>query len=376
MPSYERGCCTPSDARSSDSPCSDSCVVETDQVPRAPVPALRFFWLARLVCSTLLLSLLIALVWWVANGQAYGTLLALLHLVNGIGLAGAPLLVGVQAVTFLLAMPLWPVELAAGFVYGFWVGVPVACLAYAVGCVPPFLLSRRLLRASASGPTPAAARCPSIVAGMRTWLDRRNIASRISTALEREPFMCVLCLRISPINASGVLSYLLGLTAVPLRAYTAASALGGAPMATVFVYLGTAIDSLAELATGRAPHDARTGLLLACGGAGCFVGMFVAARLAAQRLREAERLISVGDGTHGSSTHGSCDASSAAPEGGAGESLGDRWSETQVVQLPACTTKGPLAWTCAECGESPSAVLTTAYRENTLINGRGSGDAY
>ena len=376
MPSYERGCCTPSDARSSDSPCSDSCVVETDQVPRAPVPALRFFWLARLVCSTLLLSLLIAVVWWVANGQAYGTLLALLHLVNGIGLAGAPLLVGVQAVTFLLAMPLWPVELAAGFVYGFWVGVPVACLAYAVGCVPPFLLSRRLLRASASGPTPAAARCPSIVAGMRTWLDRRNIASRISTALEREPFMCVLCLRISPINASGVLSYLLGLTAVPLRAYTAASALGGAPMATVFVYLGTAIDSLAELATGRAPHDARTGLLLACGGAGCFVGMFVAARLAAQRLREAERLISVGDGTHGSSTHGSCDASSGAPEGGAGESLGDRWSETQVVQLPACTTKGPLAWTCAECGESPSAVLTTAYRENTLINGRGSGDAY
>ena len=360
MPSYERGCCTPSDARSSDSPCSDLCVVETDQVPRAPVPALRFFWLARLVCSTLLLSLLIALVWWVANGQAYGTLLALLHLVNGIGLAGAPLLVGVQAVTFLLAMPLWPVELAAGFVYGFWVGVPVACLASAVGCVPPFLLSRRLLRASASGPTPAAARCPSIVAGMRTWLDRRNIASRISTALEREPFMCVLCLRISPINASGVLSYLLGLTAVPLRAYTAASALGGAPMATVFVYLGTAIDSLAELATGRAPHDARTGLLLACGGAGCFVGMFVAARLAAQRLREAERLISVGDGTHGSSTHGSCDASSGAPEGGAGESLGDRWSETQVVQLPACTTKGPLAWTCAECGESPTAVLTTA----------------
>ena len=376
MPSYERGCCTPSDARSSDSPCSDSCVVETDQVPRAPVPALRFFWLARLVCSTLLLSLLIALVWWVANGQAYGTLLALLHLVNGIGLAGAPLLVGVQAVTFLLAMPLWPVELAAGFVYGFWVGVPVACLAYAVGCVPPFLLSRRLLRASASGPTPAAARCPSIVAGMRTWLDRRNIASRISTALEREPFMCVLCLRISPINASGVLSYLLGLTAVPLRAYTAASALGGAPMATVFVYLGTAIDSLAELATGRAPHDARTGLLLACGGAGCFVGMFVAARLAAQRLREAERLLSAGDSTHDSSTHGSCDTSSGAPEGGAGESLGDRWSETQVVQLPACTTKGPLAWTCAECGESPSAVLTTAYRENTLINGRGSGDAY
>ena len=68
-----------------------------------------------------------------------------------------------------------------------------------------------------------------------------------SEALEREPFMCVLCLRISPINASGVLSYLLGLTAVPLREYTAASALGGAPMAAVFVYLGTAIDSLAEL---------------------------------------------------------------------------------------------------------------------------------
>ena len=369
MPSYERGCCTPSDACSSDSPCTFR-VAERDQASRQPIPTKRLFWLARLLCSTLLLSLLVTVVWWVASGQAYGTLLAWLHWVDGVGLAGAPLLVGVQAVTFLLAMPLWPVELAAGFIYGFWVGVPVACLAYAVGCVPPFLLSRRLLRASASAPTPAAARCPSIVAGMHTWLDRHNIVSRISTALEREPFMCVLCLRISPINASGVLSYLLGLTAVPLRAYTAASAIGGAPMAAVFVYLGTAIDSLAELATGRAPHDARTGLLLACGGAGCFVGMFVAARLAAQRLREAERLISVGDGTHDGSTHGSCDTSSGAPEGGAGESLGDRSSETQVV-LPACATKGPLAWTRAECGEASSAVLTTVYREDILTTQGG-----
>ena len=219
-------------------------------------------------------------------------------------------------------------------------------------------------------PTPAAARCPSVVAGVRSWLDRRNIVSRISEALEREPFMCVLCLRISPINASGVLSYLLGLTAVPLRAYTAASALGGAPMAAVFVYLGTAIDSLAELATGRAPQDARTGLLLVCGGAGCFVGMLVAARLAAQRLREAERLMN--DGTHDGSTHDSCDASSGTPEGRTDATLGDRSSETHVVP-PACATqgatKGPLAWTRAECGEPPSAVLTilcTARIQDTL----------
>ena len=176
--------------------------------------------------------------------------------------------------------------------------------------------------------------------------------------------MCVLCLRISPFNASGVLSYVLGLTAVPLRAYTAAPALGGAPMAAVFVYLGTAIDSLAELATGRAPQDARTGLLLVCGGAVCFLGMLVAARLAAQRLREAERLMSVGthDGTHDGSTHGSCDASSGTPEGRADETLGDRSSETHVVP-PACATKGatkggPLASTLAECGEPSSAVLT------------------
>ena len=343
--SYERGCYTPSDACSSGAPCT----------LRPPVPTARLFWLARLLCSMLLLSALIAAAWWVMSGQAYATLLAWLLWVDGVGLAGAPLLVGVQAVMFLLAMPLCPVELAAGFIYGFWVGVPVACLAYAVGCVPPFLLSRGLLHA----PTPAAARCPSVVAGVRSWLDRRNVVSRISEALEREPFMCVLCLRISPINASGVLSYLLGLTAVPLRAYTAASALGGAPMAAVFVYLGTAIDSLAELATGRAPQDARTGLLLVCGGAGCFVGMLVAARLAAQRLREAERLMS--DGTHDGSAHDSCDASSATPEGRPDATLGDRSSETHVVP-PACATqgatKGPLAWTRVECGEPPSAVLT------------------
>ena len=99
----------------------------------------------------LLLSALITLAWWVVSGQAYATLLAWLLWVDGVGLAGAPLLVGVQAVIFLLAMPLWPVELAAGFIYGFWVGVPVACLAYAVGCVAPLpALAGAVARASVS----------------------------------------------------------------------------------------------------------------------------------------------------------------------------------------------------------------------------------
>ena len=358
LPSYERGRCASAGVCSSSTACTFR-VAEREHAFRS-AHTKRSFWFgrhgcfARLLCSTLLLSLLTTVAWWVASGQAYGAVLAWLHWVDGVGLAGVPLLVGIQAAIFLLAMPLWPVELAAGFIYGFWVGVPVACLAYAVGCVPPFLLSRLLLRASASAPTLAAARCPSIVAGMRAWLDR--YINRISTALEREPFMCVLCLRISPINASGVLSYLLGLTAVPLRVYTAASAIGGAPMAAVFVYLGTAIDSLAELATGHAPRDVQTELLLVCGGAGCIVGMFVVARLAARRLREAERLIRVGDGTHDGSTHGSCDDSSGAPQVGAGSSLG--------------ATKSLLAWTRADCGE-PSVVPSTLYKEDTLAKQGG-----
>ena len=341
-PSYERGRCARSGSTSSsnDTPCTFR-IAERDHAFR-PVPAKRLL-------SMLLLLLLTTVAWWVASGRGYGALLAWLHFVDGVGLAGVPLLVGVQAATFLLAMPLWPVELASGFIYGFWFGVPVACLAYTIGCVPPFLLSRWMLRASdtdvdtdilghngqtlASAPAPAAARCPSIVAGMRAWLDRRNVAGRISTALEREPFMCVLCLRISPINASGVLSYLLGLTAVPLRDYTTASALGGAPMVAVFVYFGTAIDSLAELATGRAPQNAQTELLLVCGGVGCFVGMCIAALLAARRLREAERRASVGAGTHDNSTRDSCDTTSDSPQGGTRGPLGDRSSKTQQPVL-------------------------------------------
>ena len=66
-------------------------------------------------------------------------------------------------------------------------------------------------------------RVPCLTERFRVLRRRAELLDGVFAAVESEPFKLIVCLRLSPLLPSTLNSYLLGLTAVPLRTYIAAS---------------------------------------------------------------------------------------------------------------------------------------------------------
>src|SRR5206468_12667832 len=73
----------------------------------------------------------------------------------------------------------------------------------------------------------------------------------IDRAIGREGLKIVLLVRLSPIFPFTLLNYALGLTRVAVRDYVVGSLIGMLPGTLMYVYLGSLVTSLTELAAGR-----------------------------------------------------------------------------------------------------------------------------
>lgn len=111
----------------------------------------------------------------------------------------------------------------------------------------------------------------------------------IFSAVEQEPFKLIVCLRLSPMLPSPLNSYLLGLTSVPLRTYVAASIVGAMPNTSAYVYLGTLLDSLADIAAGRVQKSPLSWALLITGLATTVAMLIYVSRVATRRVQQASR---------------------------------------------------------------------------------------
>jgi uncharacterized membrane protein YdjX (TVP38/TMEM64 family) len=135
----------------------------------------------------------------------------------------------------LLALPVWPLTVAAGVAYGAWGGFALALPAGAAGASAAFLAGRTLLRG---------------VVARRVAGDPRLAA--LDEAVGRQgPFLVVL-LRLSPLFPYNVVNYALSATRVGLVAFAGASFLGMAPITFAWAWAGATFGSL-EGATGRPP---------------------------------------------------------------------------------------------------------------------------
>ena len=98
----------------------------------------------------------------------------------------------------------------------------------------------------------------------------------------------IVCLRLLPFMPSPLNSYALGLSDVPVRTYAAASFVGCFPNTAAYVYLGTLLDSLADIAAGR--HVGRSPVTYAMLGVGILAAVALLAyvsRVAARRVATA-----------------------------------------------------------------------------------------
>ncbi len=200
--------------------------------------------------------------------------LALQHSFLELGLLGMLAYAGVIAVFQMTLLPLSPIAIAAGFIFGIQRGFVVVTLGTAAGAAINFLIARHLAR----GP-------------FERRLARNEKFRLIDAAIGREGGKIVALLRFCPIPF-GFANFCYGLTAIPFWPYFIASVLAIIPGNFFFTWLGaTAHEGIqAVMGAGRPRHPAEYVLM----GAGLLAG-FIAltyvtklARAAVARADEAQ----------------------------------------------------------------------------------------
>ena len=173
-------------------------------------------------------------------------------------------------VATILAIPAFPLTLAAGFIFGLVKGVPVVSISSVAGATAAFLLGRTLARNWVSR---AISRQPRFAA-----LDR---------AIQSRGFWVVLLTRLSPAFPFNLLNYLYGVTSVSARSYVLGSWLGMLPATILYVYVGSLAGSLRYAIDGQTTRSPATYVLLGVGLAATVVVTILVTRIASRELDKA-----------------------------------------------------------------------------------------
>lgn len=138
--------------------------------------------------------------------------------------------------------------LGAGFVFGLPVGLVIVSLSSTLGASAAFLVGRYFVR---------------------EWVERKLAAYPRFAALDRavgdRGALIVLLTRLSPVFPFNLLNYGLGITRVKFWHYVGASWLGMLPGTALYVYLGSAGQSLAALFAGELETTLLTQVMFGAG---------------------------------------------------------------------------------------------------------------
>jgi uncharacterized membrane protein YdjX (TVP38/TMEM64 family) len=186
----------------------------------------------RVILSGLLVAAVVALLL-LAPWKAW--LAGLSGWARDAGPEGVAAFVLAYAVGSVLALPVWPLTVAAGVAYGAWGGFALALPAGAAGASLAFLAGRTLFRGAVAR---RVARDPRLAA--------------LDEAVSRQGAFLVLLLRLSPFAPYNVVNYVLSASRVGLVAFAGASLVGMVPITFAWAWAGAAFGGLEGVA-GRPP---------------------------------------------------------------------------------------------------------------------------
>lgn len=168
--------------------------------------------------------------------------------VRSLGVWGPVAFVGGYTVAAVFLLPAFLLTIAAGALWGFWLGLLFAMVGAAAGASVAFLAGRHLVRGLVEG-----------------YVNRQPMLAAIDRAVEVEGARLVFLLRLSPAVPYVLFNYVLGISRLPFRAHAIGLA-GMIPTAAMYVYAGKVAGDLAVLASGSAaPRGASYYVLLAFG---------------------------------------------------------------------------------------------------------------
>jgi uncharacterized membrane protein YdjX (TVP38/TMEM64 family) len=127
----------------------------------------------------------------------------------------------------LAMLPVWPVTILLGSLYGVWMGLLIAMPASVAGALAVFLLGQSVLRG---------------------WARRRMAGSDRLLAITRvvgdERGWIALLLRLSPVVPFNLINYALSVTDLRLGVYFVTTIVGILPATLMYLYLGAATASV------------------------------------------------------------------------------------------------------------------------------------
>ena len=215
----------------------------------------------------------------------------LLEWVDGLGVWGPVTVIVIYVAACVFMLPGSILTLGAGFLFGPWWGTVTVSIASTLGASAAFWVGRTVARDWIGGK----------VAGNRKF-------AAVDEAVGKQGFKMVLLTRLSPVFPFNLLNYAFGLTKVRFRDYVLASWIGMLPGTIMYVYIGSAFKSLAEVAGEREKSALEHvffwgGLVVAI-----VVAVFVT-RVARRALKEAAPEIEAADGPPASQAGAGTEAS-------------------------------------------------------------------
>ena len=202
-------------------------------------------------------------------------LLDLVAWIRDAGWSGLAIFALAYVAATVLFLPGSILTLGAGFAYGVGLGTAAVVVAANLGALVAFVLGRTVARGWVAAKVQENARFAAI-----------------DHAVGREGLKIVLLTRLSPIFPFNLLNYAFGVTGVSAQDYVIGSLIGMLPGTLMYVYLGSLITNVSELASGRASGGSMQQLFYFAGLAATVGVSIYVTRIARRALAEATERVS------------------------------------------------------------------------------------
>jgi len=136
------------------------------------------------------------------------------------------------AIALLLFCPGTPFNLAAGFLFGMWLGAGVAMGGCVLGAILAFFFGRTIAREWVKGK-----------------MEKRQSFKAVDWAIQKNGVYIVFLTRLSPLFPFPLLNYAFGITKVEAWKYFVGTFVGVLPATLGYTYLGTQLRSLTDIWT-------------------------------------------------------------------------------------------------------------------------------
>jgi len=223
-------------------------------------PRARIFYILALIAIILLTLTLLPVKEYLARFLTW---------IHNVGPWGPALLALAYVPATVLFVPGSILTLGAGFIFGVVPGSIAVSLGSTLGAAAAFVIGRTLARDL-----------------IDTKVSKNPKFMAIDRAVEKEGFKIVLLTRLSPALPFNLLNYVFSLTKVSFRNYIFASWIGMFPATLMYVYLGSAMQSLAALFAGDTKHELEKYFLFGFGLMATIIATTVVTRTAKKALAE------------------------------------------------------------------------------------------